>query len=274
MKKLVVILVVLILSVAGCSKEEEPKKAETKKAPPPIQAPAKKKPRYEIPESEKTLVARVNNTPIYKEDLRGRRLQELINEEILYFEALRRGIDKKPKITKQPEEKRKNLIIMTIKSDIMRALPKPSQITDEEARKYYNDNIKKFTTVIVKRIIAPDKALAEEIHKKVAAGGDFEKIASEYATAGKQVTVNQKSLRKSDKDIFNKLEVGSLSDIRESGDKFEILQISEIRKMPYKKIKRALLHTITAQKNQVIVKEMMEQFKKDNNINIEIIEEG
>jgi len=206
--------------------------------------------------------------------LRGRRLQELINYEILYIEAQRRGIHESPKIKDLPEERKKNVIVMTIKSDIIRSLPKPSEITDEETMKYYNENIGKYTSFTAYQIVVPDKSLAEEIHKKALAGGDFEKIVSEYTTAGKELTVNQKRVRKSEKSIFKRLEVGSVSDIQEKGDTYEILQISEVHKLPYKKIKGPLKHTINSRKNSVIFKTMTEQFKKDNNINIEIVEEG
>ncbi|MCH8028836.1 MAG: peptidyl-prolyl cis-trans isomerase [Candidatus Dadabacteria bacterium] len=273
MKRLIVIAAIVVLSVMGCSREEKTEKAEAKKAPPPKHAAVKEKTSYEIPEEDKTLIARINGAPIYKEDLGGERLGKLINMEILYIEGLRRGIDKSPKVKDLPEDRKKMKIIDTLKSDLMRTMPKPRDVTKEEAMKYYNENEAKYTNVIAKQIIVSDKTLAEEIRKKADAGGDLDNIAAEYAKAGKELTVNPKKVRKKEESIFAKLEVGAVSPVREKGEQFEILQISELRKKPFKQAYKAITRNITGKKNRAAAKKMLDRFVEENNISIEIIEE-
>ncbi|MEE9251738.1 MAG: hypothetical protein V3U74_00070, partial [Thermodesulfobacteriota bacterium] len=273
MKRLIAIAAIVVLSVMGCSKGEK-EKTEAKKAQPPKQAAVKKKTSYEIPEEDKTLIARINGAPIYKEDLRGERLGKLITMEILYIEGLRRGIDKSPKVKDLPEEQKKTKIIDTLKSDLMRTMPKPRDVTRKEAMKYYNENEAKYTNVIAKQIIVSDKTLAEEIREKAVAGGDLDKIAAEYAKAGKELTVNPKNVRKKEEGIFAKFEVGAVSPVREKGEQFEILQISELRKKPFKQAYKAITRNITGKKNRATAKKMLDRFVEENNISIEIIQEG
>jgi len=72
--------------------------------------------------SDKKIVATVNGRPIYKENLRGRNVEYAVFEEILYEDALIKGLDKQ--YEKQIEKYKKALITHGILREIRSTLPK------------------------------------------------------------------------------------------------------------------------------------------------------
>lgn len=86
-------------------------------------------------------------------------MDEMVNETLLYQEALRQGIDKDPKI-------RKMMVNTLLKRDVYGTLD-PDEITDEELRAYFEENKEDFVVpekVQIKRIMikfADDAAKAE-----------------------------------------------------------------------------------------------------------------
>jgi len=253
MKKLFPLLVLTILFAAGCERFEK-KQATTST--------------QEI--TQKKVVARVNGRPIYEEDLKGKPLQTAIDYEILYEAGLKQGLDKK--VEQAVEDYKKRIIVTTMQNEIMTNLPKEKAISEAEIEEYYNQNESKYKIMSFKEIIVEDKNLADEIHKRAANGEDFEKIASDLATAGTNLEVKDLRLNRKYNDRFIGKEIDSVSEIIEEGNRFVILKLTEVKDIPLAKAKHAIKYTIAAKKRAQAVNDFAEKAKNENNIKVEIIE--
>src|SRR3990170_3116959 len=258
MKKIIPLLGFLILIAWGCGKSE--KKGEPQKASSTVK---------EVTQGNKKIVACVHGRPIYEEDLRGKPVEEFIVDEILYEEGLKRGLDKK--FEERIEQYKKNLVINALKTEIIKA--KPQKVASKEIEDYYEENESKYKYTRVMEISVEDKNLAEEIHKKALGGQDPEKIASDYSKPGKEVSVKDSGYSQIYNDIFSGKDIGTVSEVIQEGDKFKILKLVEVREIPLDKLNLPIKHQVIAKKRYEAVKEFVEELKKDNNIQVEIIEE-
>jgi foldase protein PrsA len=259
--------------ILGCSNSQK-KEAKNEEKPAKEEkttSQTKERTTSEVKEEGKTVVAYVNGRPIYKEDLRGRSLQDAIDLEILYEEGLRRGLDKE--LEDKIENFKKRLIVTTLQREILKNVKvNPSEITDKEIEEYYNQNKDKYRYLVIKEIVTDDKSIAEEIQKRALQGEDFEKIASEYSQAGKNVTVRDvRNPRKYSK-VFSGNEIGSISQIIQEGNEFKILKLVNVREIPLSRAKQAIKYNLVARKKADAIHEFAEKVKKEHNIKVEILE--
>lgn len=255
MKKLFTFLFLVVVIVSGCSQSEKKEEAPTKQEP-------------QAGQGDKTLLARVNGIPIYKEDLQGRRLQGAIRDEILYQEGLKQGLDKK--FEKDIENYKKRLIVESVKRDLLQNIAE-QEASDEEIEKHYKENLDKYTFLSLTEISTGDKNTAEEIRNKLVDGANPTQIASEYSKSGVKVTpINLRFVKKYN-DLFEKKEAGQVSKIVEEGDQFKVFVITNVRSIPLLKAKTSIQHNVMARKRGQAIQEMVEKMKKENNITVEII---
>jgi hypothetical protein len=101
MKAITYLLAVIIILTAGCGRSDKGKDTSGES------------PKQERSANEK-IVARVNSKPIYETQLRDRKLNDIIADEILYDDALRQGLDKDKTIQNRLAQYRKNLYVNTL----------------------------------------------------------------------------------------------------------------------------------------------------------------
>lgn len=265
MRKLFPLLLLIVLINVSCTQSE--KKEETKKDASKAEITSTDK---QENGTGKKVVARVNGNPIYEEDLQGRPLRMVINEEILYQEGLKQGLDKR--FQGEIDDYKKRVIAETVKRELLSELPKAKEmeITDEQIEKYYEKHPDKYTFISIKEISLPDKSAAEEVRKKLLAGEDPVKIKSDL---GENVVINDLKFGKTYYKKFDKIEVGTISEVIEDGGRFKILQITDVRQVPLQRVSNAIKHHIIARKRGKIIQEKVEEMKKENNIKVEIIAE-
>ena len=147
---------------------------------------------------EETVLARVNGAELTLNDLyaeipedywdsvtQEQKLQFLerwINGELLYQEALRRGLQREPPIKERVRAAEKNILIAEL---IQQELNERVQVTDEEAGEYYlthqDDFTRKTDEVRASQILVPTLEEARRIRQELEAGGDFAQLAHEYS---------------------------------------------------------------------------------------------
>jgi len=99
--------------------------------------------------TEKELNERINSLPpnfnALKKNPQFRKmmLENMVREELLYQEALKEGIDKLPQVKKEIEMAKKQIIINNLLKKKVK-VPKV-KVSDEEARKFYEENKSRFT---------------------------------------------------------------------------------------------------------------------------------
>lgn len=126
-------------------------------------------------------VERVANLPVkYRELVKKRQgefLDELVNDTLLYQEALRKGIDKDKEVQKVVDEAKKKILIAKLLKD---EVDGSIEVTEAEVEKYYQDNKDKYMTPEVMRvshILVLNREDADKIAAELAKGASFEDLA-------------------------------------------------------------------------------------------------
>jgi len=149
-------------------------------------------------EKQETVIAEVNGAKITLEDLyaeipeyyqdsvtfeqKSQFVERWINSEVLYQEALRRGLQRDAFLREKILAAEKNILIAEL---IQRELQDRVQVTDEEAHQYYQDHLDDFTRkadeVRASQILVPTLEEAQKIRREIEAGGSFAQFAREYS---------------------------------------------------------------------------------------------
>lgn len=124
---------------------------------------------------------RIANLPVqYRDVVRKRRseyLQELINDTLLYQEAIRRGMHKEKDVRGVIEEAtRKILAARLLKDEVNDNIV----ITEEDITEFYDNNKEKYMTPEIMRvshILVPSREEAEAILEELSDGKSFEDMA-------------------------------------------------------------------------------------------------
>ncbi len=144
-----------------------------------------------------TVIAKVNNTSITKEDFlkeskivpewakqnfsskdgKERFLEELIKKELIYQDAKNKGLDKDKEILAQVEEfKKMTLLSLVLKKEIEEKV----QVSDEDAQDFYNKNQDKFNKgeeISASHILVDTEKEAKDILARLKKGENFAKLA-------------------------------------------------------------------------------------------------
>ena len=108
-------------------------------------------------------------------------VENMILNELLYAEGQKLGYDKDEDIDRQVNDLRRRLVVQRV----VREFQKPPEVTDEQAKTYYDDNPNLYSTtqIRVSHILVKDEAAAREIREQVKADpSKFADIAKEKST--------------------------------------------------------------------------------------------
>jgi len=223
------------------------------------------------PEVRGKVLARVNGQPIYEDDLIGRNLEYVINEEIIYQEGLRLGIDKQYR--DQVRSYERNLIIRVTKQSILENADPTKRISNEEIKNYYENNKDKYSHVRIHEISFPDSNLGNEIKDKAKSGEELQTIANSYPDIA--ITVNDIGYNRNMRQNFKNTEVGEVSEVIQKPDgTFSVLKIVEIKDIPFNQSKRAIEQNLKAIHKARMYHYYAKKAARDNNMTIEIIQQN
>jgi peptidyl-prolyl cis-trans isomerase C len=112
-------------------------------------------------------------------------VENMILNDLLFEEGKKQGYDKDPEIDRQITDMRKRLVVQKL----MRELQKPPEITDAQAKQYYDDNPTLYSTTQIKaaHILVKDEATAKEIR------AELEKDPSRFAEIAKEKSTDRTS---------------------------------------------------------------------------------
>ena len=113
-------------------------------------------------------------------------VDNMILNELLFAQGQKLGYDNDEDIDRQVNDLRRRLVVQKVVRDFQ----KPPEITDEDAKKYYDDNPNLYSTTQIRasHILVKDEATAKEILEQVKADpskfGDIAKEKSTDKTSG------------------------------------------------------------------------------------------
>jgi peptidyl-prolyl cis-trans isomerase C len=197
--------------------------------------------------SEEFLTAAERKAPANGESLSPEEKREvldtLVEEKLLYEQALKKGLDKDPKVQK--------VMVNTLLREEVYSTVKNSDFTDEMLQKYYDDHKSEFIVpekVQIRRILvkvsearADDaaKAEAERLRKEVAGKPDsFKDVAAKFSEdmykrrGGDVGFVSKEGKPGLDQAIVDRafaLETGAVSEVFKTGDGYNIIQVATRR---------------------------------------------
>jgi len=109
-------------------------------------------------------------------------VDRLLEERTWLETALKAGLDKRPEITRQLENYRRDTLIRTYLGEAMAKAPPPA---DSLVQAYYDAHAEEFMAeaqVTVRQIQVADEKTALQVKKELAKGGDFAVLAKKYST--------------------------------------------------------------------------------------------
>ena len=202
MLRQLMVLVVALGMVAGCQQKEASEtaatgKPETSTATAPAAGPTAAKPAAPEGDVIATYAGnRLDAARVTKEmerlpapsraylqapDRKKQFVENMILNELLYAEGQKQGYDKDEDIDRQVNDLRRRLVVQRV----VREFQKPPEITDEQAKKYYDDNPNLYSSTQIRasHILVKDEAQAREIRDQLKADpSKFAEIAKEKST--------------------------------------------------------------------------------------------
>jgi len=220
----------------------------------------------------KKLLARVNGTPIYEEDLRGRSLEYVIQNEILYDEALRRGFDKR--YDNIINDYIQITLTTALKNELYNTMSK--NVAEHEINDYYNANLDKYTNTYVYEVSTKDEELANDLHKRLIEGDDPNNIVAEFSGNGKeeQVILKEFYLRIQNNDYFEKLEPGELSNVIKGRNYYLIYKIIHTKVKPLQQVSSPIKYKVNTERKAKLIEEFAEKIKGEQGIEVEILDKN
>lgn len=237
-------------------------------------------------EVEKTVVAKVNDIPIYNTELDNNLqnpLKEAIVYQVLLQEAKRKGFYDGDLVVgdlSDPTFKREFLGkrfagVQAMRRDILQNVNVNKKVTDQEINDYYNKNINKYTYVkTLKYTVQSDEATTNKVREQLAGGASVNDIRDEFGDTDFKILVEEKKLTNEPLvlDSFDVIEVGAIGKpIRFAGN-FDIFKITEVKKVDTDKIKTALKQNIKSTRKQDAIYKYVDNQINSGNYNVSVLE--
>ncbi|MFO7889131.1 MAG: peptidylprolyl isomerase [bacterium] len=145
--------------------------------------------------SDNAVIARVENSVLTNRELNRRiiwkglgeeqkrkYIEEWVNRELLYKEALQQNLDKTPDLELEIEQVKKEFLINRLVDKIF---AEKIKITDREIESYYNKNQNLFRATDDERwvlhLLTDTRSNAREAMQEINAGKDFKEVARKYS---------------------------------------------------------------------------------------------
>ena len=180
-------------------------------------------------------------------------VENMVLNELLFSEGQRQGYDKDADIDRQVNDLRRRLVVQKV----VREFQKAPEVTDEQAKKYYDDNPNLYSTTQIKasHILVKDEKLAQEIHDQVKSD------PSKFAELAKEKSVDKTSGQKGgDLGMFGQgrmvpdferaafaLKAGEISDVVKTQYGFHVIMVVERKdgeRRPFEQVKDQIKATI------------------------------
>lgn len=209
---------------------------------------------------------------------RERFLEELVKRELLYQEALKKGLDKDLAYQKKLEDFKKiNLVGLLLEKEI----ETKTKVSDKEIRDYYEKNKEDFAPVSQVRlshILLNTEEEAQKVLERLKKGEDFGQVA-------KKSSIDTVSAKKGgDLGFFSKgeippefriaavrLKTGEVSEPIKTKSGYEIIKVTDKKVgqvIEFEKIKNLISQNLLAEKQKESFDSYMEELKKKYKVEV------
>jgi peptidyl-prolyl cis-trans isomerase C len=209
-------------------------------------------------------------------------LNELIKKELLYQEALKRGIDKDAEYQKKVEEFRKLTLIGQL---LEKEIESKAKVTEQDAKAYYEKHkaeLASFAQIRASHILVKTEAEAKQIEEMLKKGGNFAELAKKhsidsgsaknggdlgYFSSGQMVPEFEQAAAR--------LKPGEISAPLKTKFGYHLIKVADKKTgkpVEFEKVKNVLFQRLTAEKQKEVFDTFIENLKK--NFKVEINKEA
>lgn len=205
-------------------------------------------------------------------------LGELVKKELLYQEALKKGLDKDAEFIKKLEDFRKITLITQL---LEKEIETKAKLTEQDARVYYDkhkDELASVSQIKASHILVKTEDEAKKILERLKKGEDFAAIAKNssidpgsakkggdlgYFSSGQMVPEFET--------VALKMKPGEISEPVQTKFGFHIIKVTD-KKMgtpvEFEKVKSAIMQRMAAEKQKEVFDSYIENLKKNAKVDI------
>lgn len=197
-------------------------------------------------------------------------LEELVRQQLLVWDAERKGVAQQKDILDAIDEFRRTLLVQEVAKKIVENLT----ATEEEAKEFYDLNKDKIVEPPqwhLREIVVDAQLKANELSVEILKGGDFAEIAKQNSTSetaaqgGDLGTVSEAPFPEM-ASILTSLNTGDVSSVFKGPKGFYIVKVEEKKggvSIPFEDIKQEIIDDRTAFKQQQAILEHINKLEKE-----------
>jgi peptidyl-prolyl cis-trans isomerase C len=200
-------------------------------------------------------------------------LNRWIENELLYQEAKKRGLDKSPEVKIRIEQAVKDVLVLSLLKD---QSIKQIQVSEEEAKKFYEQNRDFFKRdqdeIRASHILFSTQAQAENAYARIKKGEDFKLLAQELSldsqtrnSGGDIGYFNLSSIPPVIANVASELQIGKVSAPFKTEMGYHILKVTDRKPKgslrEFAEIKDRLIAQMSEQKKSEAVTKLLEELK-------------
>jgi parvulin-like peptidyl-prolyl isomerase len=278
MKKVVVFILAipLLFAFIACAKKEEAKREEAKGPYLAIVGNTK------ITEAD--LDREMKTLPEFAQKLfvggegKGKFLNELIKKELLYQEAMKKGLDKDPEYQKKVEDFKKLTLIGLL---LEKEVESKTKVTDQDVKNYYEKHkseLSPITAIRISHILVKSEAEAKNIYDSLEKGADFAKIAREKSidkgtakNGGDLGYMSKGQMLPEIEATASRMKIGEISEPIKTKSGYEIIKVTNEKfgkPMEFERVKNVLFQRLSAEKQKEVFDAYVENLKKSYKVEI------
>lgn len=202
---------------------------------------------------------------------------ELIKREVLYEEAKKKDLTKSEEFKRRVEEFKKITLINMLLEQELKNL---SQVTEQEAKEYYEKNKDLFikpTEVRLSQIVVKNEDEAKKVYERIDKGEEFNKIAKELsrdertkASGGDIGFFKKGQLNPQIENVAFSLRKGQVSMPLALKGELYIFKITDVKgtAVDFEQIKGQLIEQLKAKKQQDWFNSYIEELKKKHKVKV------
>ena len=199
-------------------------------------------------------------------------LNQMIDEQVLVNEAMRRNYDDKKNFKEELEKQKRGLLVALLLKD---EVEEKVSVKDSDVKKYYDDNDDKFSEReqrSVSHILVQDQDTAKKVVAQLKKGAKFTALASQYSIdpSGKSggslgYIVKGQLVPSFEIAAFSLRKEGDISDIVKTNFGYHVIRLDEVSRrpaVPYDQVKDQIKQSLLAEQQQDTFKDYLAKISK------------
>jgi hypothetical protein len=205
-------------------------------------------------------VVRLNERLVIPYDSVKRSITSNLLRERIYQEALKNPLDEE--LNRKIETYKKNMVLKNFRQNVLAAR---SQVKEEDILAFYNDH--EYQRISVKELIFNDKALAEEAHKRIVSGEEFDSVSEEYSK-NQSIAKIRNTSNPPYQDIFKGKNIGVVSEVIQDYGSFKIVKLIKRDKIPLDELRSHITSRVMEKNAERTEKELIQKLRGESKIEV------